>query len=80
MKKNSKSPMKKEQKAKQAKAQRPVQRETREVLAELMEKLRGKLELKVASGSQAEAGLRGELGTCQESCVGGIHAAASKRD
>ena len=39
MKKNSKSPMKKEPKAKRAKAQRPVQRDTKEVLAELVEKL-----------------------------------------
>jgi hypothetical protein len=61
MKKNSKSPMKKEPRAKRAKAQLPVQRETKEVLAELMEKLRGKLELKATSGSQAEAGPRGEL-------------------
>ena len=53
--------MKKEARAKRAKAQRPVQRETKEVLAELMEKLRGKLELKATSGSQAEAGGRGEL-------------------
>ena len=45
MKKNSKSPMKKEQKAKRAKAQRPVQREAKQVLAELVERLRGKLEL-----------------------------------
>jgi transposase len=61
VKKNSKSPMKKEPKAKRAKAQRPVQRETKEVLAELVEKLRGKLELKPTSASQAEAGPRGEL-------------------
>src|SRR5215813_14414161 len=53
--------MKKEPTAKRAKAQRPVQRETKEVLAELMEKLRGKLELKATSGSQAEAGPRTEL-------------------
>jgi transposase len=53
--------MKKEQRAKQAKAERPVQRETKEVLAELVEKLRGKLELKSTSASQAEAGPRGEL-------------------
>ena len=61
MKKNSKSPMKKEQKAKRAKAQRPVQREAKEVLAELVEKMRGKLEVKSTSASQAEAGPRGEL-------------------
>ena len=61
MKKNSKSAMKKEQKAKRAKAQRPVQREAKEVLAELVEKVRGKLELKSTSASQAEAGPRGEL-------------------
>ena len=61
MKKNSKSAMKKEQRANRAKAQRPVQREPKEVLAELMEKLRGKLELKATSGSQGEAGPRGEL-------------------
>jgi transposase len=62
LKKNSKSAMKKEQRGKRAKAQRPVQREPKEVLAELMEKLRGKLELKATSASQAEAGPRGELG------------------
>ena len=62
MKKNTNSPMKKEQKAKRAKAQRSVQRETKEVLAELVEKLRGKLELKATtSASQPEAGPRGEL-------------------
>ncbi|HUD66719.1 MAG TPA: transposase [Candidatus Sulfotelmatobacter sp.] len=61
MKKNTNSPMKKEQGAKRAKAQRPVQRETKEVLAELVEKLRGNLELKSTSASPAEAGLRGEL-------------------
>ena len=53
--------MKKEQRANRAKAQRPVPREPKEVLAELMEKLRGKLELKATSGSQGEAGPRGEL-------------------
>jgi len=58
LKKNSKSPMKKEPRAKGAKAQRPVQREAKEVLAELVEKLRGKLEVKVASASPAEAGPR----------------------
>jgi hypothetical protein len=61
LKKNTNSAMKKEPRAKRAKAQRPEQRETKEVLAELMEKLRGKLELKATSGSQAEAGPRGEL-------------------
>jgi len=50
--------MKKEQQAKRAKAQRPVQREPKDVLAELVEKLRGKLEVKVASASPAEAGPR----------------------
>ena len=62
MKKNSKSPIKKEQKAKRAQAQRPVQREPKEVLAELVEKLRGKLELKARSASPAEAGPQAELG------------------
>ena len=61
MKKNTNSPMKKEQKAKRAKAQRSVQRETKEVLAELVEKLSGKLELKPTSASPAGAGPRGEL-------------------
>jgi hypothetical protein len=61
LKKNSKSPMKKEQKAKGAKAQRPVQREPKEVLAELVEKLQGKLELKATSASPAQTGPRGEL-------------------
>ena len=61
MKKNSKSPMKKEPKAKRAKAQRPVQRETKEVLAELVEKLRGKLELKATPASPVKAGQRPEL-------------------
>jgi transposase len=61
LKKNTNSPMKKEQRAKRAKAQRPVQRETKEVLAELVEKLRGNLELKATSASPAEAGPRGEL-------------------
>ena len=61
MKKNTNSPMKKEQRAKRAKAERPVQRETKEVLAELVEKLRGKLELKSTSASPAEAGPGGEL-------------------
>ena len=62
MKKNTNSPMKKEQqRAKRAKAQRPVRRETKEVLAELVEKLKGKLELKATSASPAEASPRGEL-------------------
>ena len=62
MKKNTNSPLKKEQqRAKRAKAQRPVQRETKEVLAELVEKLKGKLELKATWASPAEAGPRGEL-------------------
>src|SRR4029077_5938774 len=60
-KKNTNSPTKKEPRAKRAKAQRPVQREAKEVLAELVERLRGKLELKSTSASQAEAGPRGEL-------------------
>jgi len=62
LKKNSNSPMKKEQQAKRAKAQRPVQREAKEVLAELVEKLRGKLEVKATSVSPSEAGPRAELG------------------
>ena len=62
MKKNSKSPRKKEQKAKRAQAQRPEQREPKEVVAELVEKLRGKLELKARSASPAEGGPRAELG------------------
>ena len=61
MKKNSKSPMNKEQKAKRAKSQRPVQREPKQVLAELLEKLSGKLEVRAASASPAETGPRGEL-------------------
>ena len=62
MKKNSKSPMKKEQQAKRAKVQRPVQREVKAVLAELVEKLQGKLAVKATSASPAEAGPRAELG------------------
>jgi hypothetical protein len=58
LRKNSKSPMKKEPKAKQTKAQRPVQREPKEVLAELVEKLQGKLKVKATSASPAEAGPR----------------------
>jgi len=61
LKKNSKSPMKKEQKAKRAKAQRPVQRAPKEVLAELVEKLRGTLEVKATWASQPEASPRSEL-------------------
>jgi transposase len=61
LKKNSKSPTKKEQKAQRAKAQRPVQREPKEVLAELVAKLQGKLGLKARSASPAEAGPRGKL-------------------
>jgi hypothetical protein len=61
LKRNSKSPMKKEQKAKRAKAQRPVEPEPKEVLAELVEKLQGKLGLKARSASPAEAGPRAEL-------------------
>jgi hypothetical protein len=62
LKKNTNSPMKKEQqRAKRAKAQRPVQRDAKEVLAELVEKLKGNLELKATSASPAEAGPRGEL-------------------
>ena len=86
MKKNSKSPMKKEQKAKRAKAQRPVEREPKQVLAELLEKLSGKLELKATSASQREAGPRGELSPnldrlrhlsrklCFQSSCGGLEA------
>ena len=63
MKKNTNSPLKKEQTAKRiAKARRPVQREPKEVLAELVEKMRGKLEVRATtSASQPEAGPRGEL-------------------
>ena len=61
MKKNSNSPMKKEQRAKRVKAQRPVQREPKQVLAELLKKLSGELELKATTASQREAGPRGEL-------------------
>jgi transposase len=61
LKKNTKSPTKKEPKAKPAKAQRPVQRETKEVLAELVEKLSGKLELKATPASPGKAGQRPEL-------------------
>ena len=61
MKKNSNSPMKKEQTSKRAKSQRPVQRETKEVLAELVEKLRGKLERKATPASLGAARQRREL-------------------
>jgi transposase len=61
LKKNSKSPIKKEPKAKPAKAQRPMQRETKEMLAELVEKLRGKLEPKATPASPGKAGQRPEL-------------------
>jgi hypothetical protein len=61
LKKNTNSPMKKEQRGKRAKAQRPLQREPKEVLAELVEKLQGKLGLKARSASPAEAGPRAEL-------------------
>jgi len=63
LKKNSKSPIKKEPKVKSkpAKMQRPVQRETKEVVAELVEKLRGKLELKATPASLGEAHGRPEL-------------------
>jgi transposase len=59
VKKNSKSPKKKEQKAKLAKAQRPVQRD--KVLAELVEKLQGEPAVKATSASPAAAGPRDEL-------------------
>ena len=61
MKKNSKSPTKKEQTSKRTRSQRPVQRETKEVLAELVEKLRGRLELTATPASLGEAGQRPEL-------------------
>ena len=61
MKKNSKSPTKKEQTSKRMKSQRPVQREAKEVLAELVEKLKGKLELKATSANPTEAGPRGQM-------------------
>jgi hypothetical protein len=61
LRKNSNSPMKKEQRLKRAKSHRPVQRETKEVLAELVEKLRGKLEPKAVSASPREARQRPEL-------------------
>ena len=61
MKKNSKSPTKKEQTTKRTRLQRPVQRKAKEVMAELVEKLRGKLELKATPASLGEAGQRSEL-------------------
>jgi hypothetical protein len=64
LKKNSKSPTKKEPKeqtSKRTRLQRPVQRKTKEVLAELVEKLRGKLELKATPARLGEAGQRSEL-------------------
>ena len=61
MKKNSKSPTKKEQTSKRTKSQRPVQRETKEVLAELVERLRGKLELKATPASPGQVGQQPEL-------------------
>ena len=61
MKKNSKSPTKKEQTSKGMRSQRPVQRETKEVLAELVEKLRGKLELKAMPASPGQVGQQPEL-------------------
>jgi transposase len=62
LKKNTKSPMKKEPRVTRAKAQGPVQREPKQVLAELVEKLQGRLEVKTTSASPAEAGARTELG------------------
>jgi hypothetical protein len=61
LKKNSKSPTKKEQTSKRTKSQRPVRRETKEVLAELVEKLRGKLELKAMPASPGQVGQQTEL-------------------
>jgi hypothetical protein len=61
MKKNSKSPIKKEQSSKRTRSQRPVQRETKEVLAELVEKLRGNLELKAMPTSPRQVGQQTEL-------------------
>ena len=61
MKKNSKSPTKKEQTSKRTRSQRPVQRETKEVLAELVERLRGKLELKAMPVSPGQVGQQPEL-------------------
>ena len=61
MKKNSKSPTKKEQTSKRTRSQRPVQREAKEVLAELVERLRGKLELKAMPASPGQVGQQPEL-------------------
>src|SRR5262245_40658578 len=61
LKKNCKSPTRKEQASKRTRLQRPVQRKTKEVLAELVEKLRGKLELKATPVRLGEAGQRSEL-------------------
>ena len=61
MKKNSKSPTKKEQTSKRTRSQRPVQQETKEVLAELVERLRGKLELKAMPASPGQVGQQPEL-------------------
>ena len=61
MKKNSKSPTKKEQTSKRTRSQRPVQRETKEVLAELVERLRRKLELKATPASPGQVGQQPEL-------------------
>ena len=61
MKKNSKSPTKKEQTSKRTRSQRPVQRETKEVLAELVERLRRKLELKAMPASPGQVGQQPEL-------------------
>src|SRR5262249_33736939 len=61
LKKNSKSPTKKEQSLKRTRLQRPVQRKTKEMLAELVEKLRGKLELKETPVRLGETGQRSEL-------------------
>jgi len=61
LKKNSKSPTKKEQTSKRTRSQRPVQRETKEVLAELVERLRGKLELKAMPASPGQVGQQPEL-------------------
>ena len=61
MKKNSKSPTKKEQTSKRTRSQRAVQRETKEVLAELVERLRRKLELKAMPASPGQVGQQPEL-------------------
>jgi len=61
LKKNSKSPTKKEQTSKRTRSQRPVQRETKEVLAELVERLRRKLELKAMPASPGQVGQQPEL-------------------